>query len=156
LKINVGGGGSKPSVKASPASSTSKVSSGGKNSGSSVGASSKGTGKGVDPKHHNANVRVQDSNGKTTSRSRYVSGNMTPEEKALGFPKNTLASHTEARAVKDIKLKPGETMTITGQRPPCPSCKGKMNNAVKESGADINYQWRQNGQTQKWSANKKK
>jgi RHS repeat-associated protein len=109
-------------------------------------------GNGVDPKHHNANVIVQDSSGKIIIRSRYVSGNMTPEEKALGFPKNTLASHTEARAVRDIKLKQGENMTITGQRPPCPSCKGKMNQTSQNSGASINYRWRQNGQTNKWTA----
>jgi hypothetical protein len=52
---------------------------------------------------------------------------MTEAEKALGFPQSTLATHTEARAVKEIPLKPGETMRIEGQYPPCPSCRGKMN-----------------------------
>jgi RHS repeat-associated protein len=106
--------------------------------------------KGVDPNHHNANVMVRDVDGKVISHERVVSGNMTVEEKALGFPKNTLASHTEARAVTQTPLKEGQTMTITGQRPPCPSCKGYMNRAMKETGADIRYQWRQDGKTQKW------
>jgi hypothetical protein len=46
-------------------------------------------------------------------------------------------------------------MTITGQRPPCPSCKGKMDKLVQETdGVDIMYQWREKGKTQKWSAGK--
>lgn len=108
--------------------------------------------KGVDPKHHNANVMVKDANGNVVSHERVVSGNMTTTEKALGFPKNTLASHTEARAVTNTPLKAGDTMTITGQRPPCPSCKGYMNRANAETGANIRYQWRENGQTQRWTA----
>jgi len=106
--------------------------------------------KGIDPNHHNANVMVRDVDGKVISHGRVVSGNMTAEEKALGFPKNTLASHTEARAVTQTSLKEGQTMTITGQRPPCPSCKGYMNRAMKETGTEIRYQWRQDGKTKKW------
>jgi hypothetical protein len=108
--------------------------------------------KGVDPLHHNANVLVVDAQGNVQLHTRIVSGNMTPAEKALGFPKNTLASHTEARAMKQVPLEAGETITITGQRPPCPSCKGAMNRAVDESGARIIYRWRENGQTQYWEA----
>jgi RHS repeat-associated protein len=111
---------------------------------------------GVDPKHHNANVMVRDANGNILSHDRLVSGNMTTTEKALGFPKNTLASHTEARAVTHTTLRQGDTMTITGQLPPCNSCKGYMNRAVTETGAAIKYQWRQNGSTQTWQATKKK
>jgi hypothetical protein len=77
---------------------------------------------------------------------------MTPAEQALGFPKNTLASHTEARAVTHTPLQPGQSMTITGQRPPCPSCKGYMNRAAEESGATIRYRWRENGVTKIWEA----
>ncbi|WP_144407630.1 hypothetical protein [Gynuella sunshinyii] len=42
-------------------------------------------------------------------------------------------------------------MTITGQRPPYPFCKGYMNRANAETGATIRYQWRENGQTQRWT-----
>ncbi|MGH6614422.1 hypothetical protein [Sphingomonas sp.] len=111
--------------------------------------------KGVDPLHHNANVLVRDSAGNVVSHERLVSGNMTLEEQALGFPKNTLASHTEARAVRGTDLQPGDTMTITGQNPPCPSCKGAMNRAATESGATIRYQWRQDGKTVIWYAKPK-
>ncbi|BBL73232.1 hypothetical protein MishRS11D_03300 [Methylomagnum ishizawai] len=108
--------------------------------------------RGVDPFHHNANVTIRDAQGTIIRHERIVSGNMTPVEQALGFPRNTLASHTEARAVRDIPLESGQSMTITGQLPPCPSCKGAMNRAVQESGATIKYQWRQDGQTQTWQA----
>jgi len=108
--------------------------------------------KGVIAGRHNANVLVRDSKGSVTHHERFVSGNMTPAEGALGFPKNTLATHTEARAVRNIQLKPGESMTITGQKPPCPSCKGIMNKAAKETGATIKYQWRANGVTRVWIA----
>ncbi|MCP3869275.1 MAG: hypothetical protein GY703_14465 [Gammaproteobacteria bacterium] len=107
---------------------------------------------GVVPGRHNANVTVRGADGNIVSHERIVSGNMTPAEKALGFPKNTLASHTEARAVTNTALKPGQSMTITGQKPPCPSCKGYMNRAANETGASIRYQWRENGATQRWTA----
>lgn len=83
--------------------------------------------RGVDPDHHNANVLVQDESGQVIAHERVVSGNMTPEQKAMGFPKGQLASHAEAKTVTTTVLKPGETMTIAGQDPPCPSCKGYMN-----------------------------
>ncbi len=108
--------------------------------------------RGVDPLRHNANVTIRDSSGSIISHERVISGNMTPIEKLLGFPKNTLASHTEARAVRNSTLEPGQTMTITGQRPPCPSCKDAMNNAAENSGATIKYQWRENGKTKVWKA----
>ncbi|MFO3707533.1 RHS repeat-associated core domain-containing protein, partial [Xanthomonas codiaei] len=107
---------------------------------------------GVVPNRHNANVMVRGPGGEVLSHDRLVSGNMTPAEQALGFPRNTLASHTEARAVQSIPLKQGDTMTITGQRPPCPSCKGYMNRAAAETGATIEYQWRAGGSTQRWTA----
>jgi hypothetical protein len=108
--------------------------------------------RGVDPAHHNANIMVRDASGRLRHHERIVSGNMTPEEQALGFPRNTLASHTEARAIRNIPLQRGETMTITGQRPPCPTCKGVMNQAARESGATIIYRWRENGVTRTWTA----
>jgi len=108
--------------------------------------------KGVDPLHHNANVLLVDAQGNVVGHTRIVSGSMTPAEQALGFPKNTLASHTESRAIRQIPLVRGQTMTITGQRQPCPSCKGAMNRAAAESGATIRYRWWENGQSQYWTA----
>ncbi|WP_423144718.1 hypothetical protein [Pseudomonas chlororaphis] len=46
-------------------------------------------------------------------------------------------------------------MVINGQYPPCPSCKGKMNNAATSSGAAIQYTWPENGETKTWNATPK-
>ncbi|WP_428700725.1 hypothetical protein [Stenotrophomonas indicatrix] len=40
-----------------------------------------------------------------------------PAEKTLGFPSNTLASHTEARTATHMPLGRGGIMTNTGERP---------------------------------------
>jgi len=115
---------------------------------------------GVDEGHHNANVRILNDEGKTIKAERVVSGNMTEDEKALGFPLNTLASHTEARAVRNAENQElmrvdGNQMVITGQQAPCPSCKGKMNKLSQESGNTIIYQWRENDETKTWRAKSK-
>ena len=95
---------------------------------------------------------VTDSSGNVKSSTQFQSGNMTPAEKALGFPLSTLATHTEARATSQVHLEPGDTMTITGKYPPCPSCKGKMNQAAKETGANIVYEWEEDGKKKDWKA----
>jgi len=75
---------------------------------------------------------------------------MTAEEKELGLPRSILASHTEARALRQIQLNRGQTMTITGQQEPCPTCKGLMNQAAQQTGPQIKYHWRQAGETKTW------
>jgi hypothetical protein len=72
---------------------------------------------------------------------------MTAEESALGFPRSTLATHTEARAVR-VPMQRGDVMIIQGQYAPCPSCKGAMNRAARETGATIHYLW----ENQVWTA----
>jgi hypothetical protein len=104
---------------------------------------------------HNANVLVRNSDGEVVTHSRMISGNQTAAEKAMGFPKGMLASHTEARAVTQFRMKPGDSMTITGQMRPCPSCKGYMNRAASEGQAMIRYQWRENGVTRTWITGQK-
>jgi hypothetical protein len=74
----------------------------------------------------------------------FHSGNMTPDEAALGCPRSTPATHTEARAVRSVPLQAGDEMVIHGSYPPCPTCKGLMNDAVEESGASIRYLWDDN------------
>jgi len=63
---------------------------------------------------HTADVVVT-RNGQQVVRETLESGNMTAEEKALGFPRSSLATHTEARAVRQIPLQAGDEMVITGQ-----------------------------------------
>jgi hypothetical protein len=66
---------------------------------------------------------------------------MTPEERALGFPRNMLATHTEARAVRQTELRPGDVLEIRGQYDPCGSCQRAMQAAAAASGATIRYWW---------------
>lgn len=89
---------------------------------------------------HTASVTVT-RGGEVVSSGTEESGDMTPEEAALGFPQSTLATHTEARAVRHYPLEPGDIMEINGQYPPCPTCKGVMNRAASSQGATIIYLW---------------
>jgi hypothetical protein len=66
---------------------------------------------------------------------------MTPEERALGFPRSTLATHTEARTIKKVQLLPGDFLEIRGQYNPCGSCMRGMQEAARASGATIRYWW---------------
>ena len=106
---------------------------------------------------HTAKVTVHDSHGNVKSSSIYTSGNMTEAEKALGFPKSSLATHTEARAMKDLKpvLEKGDTVIIEGEYRACKSCKGKMND-VKEffdNEVDIIYK---SPEAEDWHAGRKR
>ena len=101
---------------------------------------------------HTADVTIYDNNNRDL---KYVgtisSGNMTNEERALGFPKASLATHTENRAARRPEFGPGDTMVIEGKYPPCSSCKGAMNRAVNNNpGSRIIYTW----EGQSWEAGK--
>lgn len=100
---------------------------------------------------HTARVTVT-RNGQVVERQVLRSGNMTAAEKALGFPRSTLATHTENRATRQIPLEAGDHMLIRGQYSPCNSCKGAMNRAVREKGVSITYSWG----NQIWKAGKKR
>jgi hypothetical protein len=88
-----------------------------------------------------ADVVVTDENGNVVEVQEITSGGMTEEQKALGFPQSTLATHVEAKATSSIPLQPGQTMTIEADRPPCPTCKGVMNKTAAASGGKIVYNW---------------
>ncbi|MGO9899589.1 MAG: DUF4157 domain-containing protein [Solirubrobacteraceae bacterium] len=90
---------------------------------------------------HSATATVRDGNGRPAWRKQLNSGNMTAEERALGYPKNSLATHTEIRAVNEAPLTKGATMTISGQYPPCSSCQRAMQEAATRTGATITYWW---------------
>jgi Pput_2613-like deaminase len=66
---------------------------------------------------------------------------MTPEERVLGFPRSTLATHTEPRAIKNAQLRPGDFLEIRGQYDPCSSCRRTMQEAATASRATIRYWW---------------
>ncbi|WP_412767234.1 hypothetical protein [Citrobacter enshiensis] len=76
---------------------------------------------------HHATATLYDSKGNVKATGHWQSGNMTPNEKALGFPKSSLATHTEARITVDLKdlAKPGDLLEIIGEYAPCKSCTRK-------------------------------
>ncbi|UNB64586.1 hypothetical protein MME54_07350 [Pseudomonas syringae pv. helianthi] len=92
---------------------------------------------------HNAIATLYDSKGNVKASGAWQSGNMTPDEAALGFPKSTLATHTEARITRELHplAVPGDKLVIEGEYPPCNSCKGKMNSFKGATGADVEYKW---------------
>lgn len=91
---------------------------------------------------HEATVKVTDARGAIIGREKVVSGGMTKEQRArLGFRKASQETHTEAKAVHDTPLKPGETMWITGQYDPCPACQAAMRAAAASTGGRIVYWW---------------
>jgi hypothetical protein len=128
-------GGTTDELVAAATSSTDDVARGASEAANRAVARPFGTGK----PPHSAIVTVTTQNG--SRQLRLASGNMTPEEAALGFPRSTLATHTEARAVRQVQLQAGDRMIIQGKYPPCPSCKGAMNKSAIESGAEIVYTW---------------
>ena len=97
-----------------------------------------GSGRGI----HTANVGIYDSNGNLMKGFPVTmqSGRMTEAERALGFPNSTLATHTEARAVKNYPLSTGQRMEIIGQYPPCNRCRYEMRTHAV-NGATIDYRW---------------
>lgn len=72
-----------------------------------------GSGKGT----HTANATLFDSDGNIKAQGIWQSGNMTPEEKALGFPQSSLATHTEARITRELDqiASPGDKLVIDGR-----------------------------------------
>ncbi|WDY60294.1 RHS repeat-associated core domain-containing protein [Pseudomonas sp. PSKL.D1] len=115
-----------------------------------------GSGKGT----HNAIATLYDSNGNVKATGIWQSGNMTPDEAALGFPKSTLATHTEARITRELSPQavPGDRLVIEGEYPPCNSCKGKMNAFKGATGADVEYRWPSSdgASTEVWNGKAKK
>ncbi|WP_328432569.1 eCIS core domain-containing protein [Streptomyces sp. NBC_00453] len=92
-------------------------------------------------KEHQATVTVSE-DGRTFRKAALVSGGVTPEaRRALGRLAAALASHTEAKAVRLIPLRPGQIMSITGQYNPCRPCQIAMTRAARATGATIIYQW---------------
>jgi hypothetical protein len=90
---------------------------------------------------HTATGIAADAKGEVTWRSGLTSSDMTPEEQALGFPKSSLATHTEARAVRQAPLTRGGTLLIIGQYNPCTFCQAAMRAAAARSGCTITYMW---------------
>jgi RHS repeat-associated protein len=105
--------------------------------------------------HHNAFVAIVDENGAIRDVRQLTSMGQTEFESL--WPKwKGLSSHTEARGVLRLPLKPGEKMVFLGQEPPCKSCKGYMNRAAEVYDADVQYMWWENGKLNFWNATRGK
>ncbi|WP_369122783.1 hypothetical protein [Pseudomonas amygdali] len=105
---------------------------------------------------HNAIATLYDSKGNVKTSGAWQSGNMTPDEAALGFSKSTLATHAEARITRELHplAVPGDKLVVEGEYPPCNSCKGKMNSFKGATDADVEYKWASSDRksVEAWSA----
>ncbi|MDX3314186.1 SpvB/TcaC N-terminal domain-containing protein [Streptomyces sp. ME08-AFT2] len=107
-------------------------------------------------KTHWALVEIRNADGELVAQYTLRSGSQTPQERALGFPLNSSASHTEARvtrmagATPSVPVQgdpyanltpanPGDTVRITGLEPPCNTCQGFMRSAAQQTGATFVY-----------------
>jgi hypothetical protein len=89
---------------------------------------------------HSAEITIRRDAGEVF-RGKINSGNMTSQEAALGYPRSSLATHTEARAVRRPDLQSGDVMTIMGQYDPCSACRTAMRTAAQERSITIHYRW---------------
>lgn len=92
------------------------------------------------PIPHEATVKVTDSQGKMTWRKQFRSGDMTPEQKKLDYPKAQQATHTEIKAIAEAPLEAGDTLWISAHYNPCSTCRQAMIRA-SEGGRTIDYEW---------------
>jgi Pput_2613-like deaminase len=90
---------------------------------------------------HSARIMIRRQGAGEIFRGQLTSGNMTAQEAALGYPRNSLATHTEARAVRRPELQAGDHLVIDGQYDPCSSCQRAMFTASRWLGITIEYRW---------------
>ncbi|MER5553204.1 hypothetical protein ABT001_16270 [Streptomyces sp. NPDC002793] len=109
---------------------------------------------------HICDITATAPDGSTRVDVKLESGDMTPEEAALGYPNNSAFTHTEHRFSRmagastgpkvslpndpfagKYPLSPGDAVTMQGQLPPCSRCKGAMNRMVRELGVSVTYAW---------------
>ncbi|MFB7091098.1 hypothetical protein [Streptomyces sp. NPDC056296] len=107
-------------------------------------------------KTHWAEVEVRNAKGELLNAYTVRSGSQTPEEKALGYPRNAAASHTEARVTRMsgatpkvqigndryanlTPVNPGDTVAIYGTNPACTGCQASMRSAAQETRSTFLY-----------------
>nr|WP_236646756.1 RHS repeat-associated core domain-containing protein [Micromonospora acroterricola] len=90
---------------------------------------------------HTAKVSYFDSSGKLIFETTLRSGNMTAADRAKGFPLNSLATHTERRAMVLPYVAEGGFVVIEGQYRACSHCKGAMRETAENRNVTIAYRW---------------
>jgi hypothetical protein len=91
---------------------------------------------------HSADVTVSRGQREVWRRNVESGGELDAHERAIGnWRSRSLATHTEARAVRQFALSRGDHMTIMGTYDPCSRCVSAMTRAAREAGATITYRW---------------
>jgi hypothetical protein len=92
--------------------------------------------------HHPMSFEVRTPQGNVRVVGNAASAPMSTEEKVLPYPANTNATHTEARTIRTVEVRPGETLNMHGVEPPCTNCRGQMNKMTKAvPGATAEYDY---------------
>lgn len=89
---------------------------------------------------HTARVTILDPKGNVLYSRELSSGQMTPAQKAMGFPKGSLDSHTEVKATR-LPMRPGAYMVIEGSYRPCSNCKYNMRMKAEGGKVTVVYTW---------------
>ncbi|MGV9391137.1 hypothetical protein ACWDQL_18640 [Streptomyces olivaceus] len=119
-------------------------------------------------------ISVTSSDG-STSNIALESGDMAPEEAALGYPNNSAFMHTGHRFSRmsgastgskvslandpfagKFPLNAGDAVRVQGQLPPCSRCKGAMNRMVNELGVSVTYEWSGAKGAGSWTAGRRR
>ncbi|WP_188539246.1 hypothetical protein [Kocuria dechangensis] len=91
---------------------------------------------------HEAEVWVNGKAGKRLRSDRFTSGGVKDLDVAEhGFNEANTRSHTEAKALRELGIHPGETMYINGRYAPCRFCLARMQKAVDTFGGTVVYLW---------------
>lgn len=93
---------------------------------------------------HNANTHLKGE--KPTSFQRQVSGGLSVAQRQQHGNNAQWKAHTEPQALQQLS-RPGQTMVIVGQKPPCNRCQGEMRQAVQKTGGKVEYLHRADGRT---------
>lgn len=84
---------------------------------------------------HTATMTVYSETGDVRFTEHLKSGGATGKS----WPEQ-IASHTESKGIGDPRIQRGDRVVFTeASRPPCPGCKGKMNNAAANKKLNIEY-----------------
>jgi len=103
---------------------------------------------------HEADWELRDPNGRISTRGSEASGSDTPPGRRLSWDEQ-LQVHTERKILSQLggKVKPGQTITIRGTKPPCDpggrGCASAMRAFAEKYGVKIIYRNTATGQS--WS-----
>jgi len=87
-------------------------------------------------------LTIKDLNDNIKLTRRIQSGEGDSYARSLPFPQSYLATHTEAKALRELPpLTATDRIEMQGVYPPCSACKGLMRKLSASSGVTIRYSW---------------